>query len=41
MKQSNKKITISILPLLNYGMNKEEFTNSLEKKIYSELDKIN
>jgi 1-acyl-sn-glycerol-3-phosphate acyltransferase len=41
IKQSNKKITISILPLLNYGMNKEEFTNNLEKKIYSELDKIN
>ena len=41
LKRSNKKITVSILPLLDYGMNKNEFAGSLEKKIYSELDRIN
>ena len=41
LKRSNKKITVSILPLLDYGMNKNEFAASLEKKIYSELDRIN
>ena len=41
LKQSNRKITISILPPLEYGMNKNEFTDSLQKKIYSELDRIN
>ena len=41
LKQSNRKITISILPQLDYGMNKNEFTDNLEKKIYSELDRIN
>ena len=41
LKQSNKKITISILPQLDYGMNKKEFADNLEKKIYSELDRIN
>ena len=39
-KQSDKKITISILPLIDYGMNKNEFINNLEKEIYSELDRI-
>ena len=39
--QSNKKITISILPPLHYGINKNEFLSNLEKKIYSELDRIN
>jgi hypothetical protein len=37
----NKNIIISILPLLEYGMKKEEFVNKLESEIYSELDKIN
>ena len=40
-KRSNKNIIISILPSLNYGLNKEEFINNLEKIIYSELDKLN
>ena len=38
--KSNKQITISILPPLDYGMNKNEFAYNLEKKIYSELDRI-
>ena len=37
--QSNKKITISILPLINYGLEKNEFLSKLENTIYSELDK--
>jgi 1-acyl-sn-glycerol-3-phosphate acyltransferase len=41
IKQSNKIITISILPPLYYGMDKNEFANKLEKTIYSELDNIN
>ena len=40
-KKSNKEIIISILPKINYGINKDEFLKNLEKKIYSELDKIN
>ncbi len=39
-KTANKQITISILQPINYGMEKLEFINNLEKKIYSELDKI-
>ena len=39
MIQSNKKITISILPLINYGLEKNEFLSKLENTIYSELDK--
>ena len=35
----NKKITISILPLINYGLNQNEFLRTLEHIIYSELDK--
>jgi len=38
--QSNKKIIISILPPLDYGMDKNEFVKTLEEKIYSELNKI-
>lgn len=38
--QSNKKIIISILPPLDYGMDKYEFVKTLEEKIYSELNKI-
>ena len=40
-KNSNKKIIISLLPSIDYGMKKNEFLNNLEKKIYDELDKIN
>jgi len=40
-KKSNKIITISILPLLNQGLDKNDFINNLEKMIYSELNKIN
>ena len=41
LKSSNKEIVISIMPKINAGMNKNEFTNNLEKMIYSELNKIN
>ena len=41
IKTSNKLITISILPSIDYGMEKNEFVNNLEKKIYTELDRIN
>ena len=40
-KIPKKEITISILPALNYGLDKHEFTKILQEKIYSELDKIN
>ena len=40
IKKPNRQITISILPPVEYGMDKLEFINNLEKKIYSELDKI-
>ena len=40
-KVPNKKITISILPLIDYGMEKSQFVNNLESQIYNELDKIN
>ena len=40
-KTSNKQITISILPSIDYGMNKNEFVESLKMKIYAELDRIN
>ncbi len=40
-KIPNKQITISILPLIDYGMEKKEFVNNLEKIIYSELNRIN
>ena len=36
--KSNKSITISILEPINPGMKSDEFTNIIEKKIYSELD---
>ena len=41
LKQSNKDITISILPKIACGVDKNEFTKNLEQKIYSELDKLN
>ena len=40
-KNSNKNITISILKPINPGLTKEIFLNTLEKKIYSELDTLN
>ncbi len=41
LKQPNKLITISVLPLINYELGKHEFLRNLEKKIYTELDRIN
>ena len=38
---SNKQITISILPALDSGIEKNEFVNNLEEKIYTELNNIN
>ena len=40
VKKSNRKIIISILPPLDYFLNKNEFVANLEKNIYSELDRI-
>ena len=40
-KKINKEITISILKPIDPGLTKEEFINTLEKKIYSELDLLN
>ena len=40
-KIPNKEIIVSILPSIDYQMEKSDFVNNLEKKIYTELDKIN
>jgi len=40
-KVSNKLITISILPLIDYEVEKDKFVSILEKTIYSELNRIN
>ena len=40
-KIPNKEIIISILPSIDYQMEKNDFVNNLEKKIYAELDRIN
>ena len=40
-KIPNKEIIISILPSIDYQMEKSDFVNNLEKKIYTELDRIN
>ena len=40
-KTSNKQITISILPLIDYGIEKDKFVNDLQNRIYTELDKMN
>lgn len=40
-KIPNKQITISILPSIDYGMEKIKFVDNLEIKIYAELDRIN
>ena len=39
-KISGRTITISILPKINKGLEKEKFLENLEQKIYSELDSI-
>ena len=39
-KIPNKKISISILPKIVSGMEKDEFLKKLEKNIYNELDNI-
>ena len=41
MKNTNKEIKISILEPINSGLTKNVFIETLEKKIYSELDLIN
>ena len=40
-KKPDKKITISILPLIDSNLDKDKFVKHLEEKIYSELDRIN
>ena len=40
-KKSNRKITISILPPINYDLNNDDFVKNLEEKIYTELNRIN
>ena len=40
IKHTNKKIVISILPQLKYGLEKDKFIKNLEEIIYSELKKI-
>ena len=39
-KKSSKEITISILPIIKSGMEKNEFIKTLENKIYTELNNI-
>ena len=39
-KNANKTITISILPKVDNGLSRDEFLKNLEKKIYSELNRI-
>ena len=41
LKNPHKKITISILPLINDGLDQKIFIKDLEEKIYSELEIIN
>ncbi len=40
-KIPNKEIIVSILPSIDYQIEKSDFVNNLEKKIYAELDRIN
>ena len=40
MVKSNKTITISILDPIKPGMNPDQFTDMLQKKIYEEIDNI-
>ena len=39
-KASNKQIIISILPKIDFGMEKNEFVKKLEEKIYTELNNL-
>ncbi len=39
-KKSNLNLTVSILKPIESGMNKNDFLNTLQKDIYSELDKL-
>tara|TARA_Y100000591_G_scaffold288238_1_gene272335 strand:- start:315 stop:782 length:468 start_codon:yes stop_codon:yes gene_type:complete len=41
LKKPQKKITISILPGLNFNLDKDKFMKNLEEIIYTELDRIN
>ena len=41
LKNSNKKIIISILPSINYNLENNNFLKDLENKIYFELNKVN
>jgi len=41
LKSTNKQITISILPNIDFGMEKNEFVKKLEEKIYTELNNLN
>ena len=40
-KNSNKEIVVSILEPIQTGLDKDDFVNKLQQKIYSELDNIN
>jgi 1-acyl-sn-glycerol-3-phosphate acyltransferase len=40
-KTPRRQITVSILPLIDYGMDKNDFVKNLERNIYTELDRIN
>ena len=40
-KVSNKQIIVSILPKIDFGMEKNEFVKKLEEKIYTELNNFN
>ena len=39
-KITNKQITVSIMPSIDYGAEKNDFLKNLEKQIYAELDRI-
>ena len=41
IKIPNKRITISILPVIKSNLDKNDFLEILEKNIYNELDRIN
>ena len=39
-KITNKQITVSIMPSIDYGAEKNDFLKNLQKQIYAELDRI-
>ncbi len=41
LKNSDKKIIISILPSIDYNLENNNFLKDLENKIYFELNKVN